>query len=255
MLDIHPARHAANTWRDFFIHIATIVVGLMIAVGLEQAVEHMHDLKRVAETRSALETERLININRFDANTKEFSREMPMLINNRAVFAYLRQHPLAPESEWPAKLEWYEIFFVPRDSAWIRAQQDNVLSHMPDAEARRTAGLYRELDVLASVLRDKMKTVHEAATYAITKQPSQLSPDEIDREIELIDKGLAACEAVAWEQRALNRSFPDFDPVPTFEEMHMGGSSHNEPTPDANRIIDEAHAYANKLEAERGDGK
>ena len=42
MLDVHPAHHAANTWRDFFIHIATIVVGLFIAVGLEQTVEYFH---------------------------------------------------------------------------------------------------------------------------------------------------------------------------------------------------------------------
>ena len=93
MLDVHAPHASTHTWRDFFIHIATIVIGLLIAVGLEQAVEYVHDLRRVAETRRALETERLININRFDANTKEFRREMPMLINNRAVFAYLRQHP------------------------------------------------------------------------------------------------------------------------------------------------------------------
>jgi hypothetical protein len=42
MLDVHPAHHAASTWREFFIHIATIVVGLLIAVGLEQAVEKLH---------------------------------------------------------------------------------------------------------------------------------------------------------------------------------------------------------------------
>ncbi len=36
MLDVHPPRHAANTWRDFF--IATVVLGLCIAVGLEQTV-------------------------------------------------------------------------------------------------------------------------------------------------------------------------------------------------------------------------
>ena len=42
MLDVHPPHHAANTWRDFFIHIATIVVGLLIAVGLEQTVEYFH---------------------------------------------------------------------------------------------------------------------------------------------------------------------------------------------------------------------
>jgi hypothetical protein len=42
MLDIHPAHHAATTWREFLIHIATIVLGLLIAVGLEQAVEALH---------------------------------------------------------------------------------------------------------------------------------------------------------------------------------------------------------------------
>ena len=42
MLDVHPPHHAASTWRDFFIHIATIVIGLLIAVGLEQTVEAVH---------------------------------------------------------------------------------------------------------------------------------------------------------------------------------------------------------------------
>jgi hypothetical protein len=28
MLDVHPAHHAATTWRDFLIRIATIVLGV-----------------------------------------------------------------------------------------------------------------------------------------------------------------------------------------------------------------------------------
>jgi|GEM_PF-3654432 len=28
MLDVHPPHEAAHTWRDFFIHIVTIVLGL-----------------------------------------------------------------------------------------------------------------------------------------------------------------------------------------------------------------------------------
>ena len=43
MLDVHPPEHTPHTWRDFFIHIATIVLGLVIAVGLEQAVEYFHN--------------------------------------------------------------------------------------------------------------------------------------------------------------------------------------------------------------------
>jgi hypothetical protein len=51
MIDVHPAHHAASTWRDFFIHIATIVVGLCIAVGLEQTVEHFHQRHQLQELR------------------------------------------------------------------------------------------------------------------------------------------------------------------------------------------------------------
>ncbi|MBW4040411.1 MAG: hypothetical protein HIU91_16445, partial [Acidobacteria bacterium] len=42
MLDVHPPHQAAHTRKDFFIHIATICVGLLIAIGLEQSVEWLH---------------------------------------------------------------------------------------------------------------------------------------------------------------------------------------------------------------------
>ena len=52
MLDVHPPHEAAHTWKDFLIHIATIVVGLCIAVGLEQTVEallHRHERAELIE--------------------------------------------------------------------------------------------------------------------------------------------------------------------------------------------------------------
>jgi hypothetical protein len=42
MLDVHPPHAPTHTWRDFFIHIATICVGLLIAIALEQSVEALH---------------------------------------------------------------------------------------------------------------------------------------------------------------------------------------------------------------------
>ncbi len=42
MLDVHPPHTPTHTWKDFFIHIATICVGLLIAIALEQAVEAFH---------------------------------------------------------------------------------------------------------------------------------------------------------------------------------------------------------------------
>lgn len=35
MLDVHPPHSPTQTYKDFFIHLATIVVGLLIGIGIE----------------------------------------------------------------------------------------------------------------------------------------------------------------------------------------------------------------------------
>jgi hypothetical protein len=57
MLDVHPPHHPTHTWKDFFIHIATIVVGLFIAVSLEQTVEYFHNRHQREELLDQLKAE------------------------------------------------------------------------------------------------------------------------------------------------------------------------------------------------------
>src|SRR5579862_2484918 len=42
MLDVHAPHETIRTWKNFLTHIAAIVVGLIIAVSLEQTVEFFH---------------------------------------------------------------------------------------------------------------------------------------------------------------------------------------------------------------------
>jgi hypothetical protein len=42
MLDVHTPHETTRTWKDFFIHVAIITIGLLIAIGLEQTVELVH---------------------------------------------------------------------------------------------------------------------------------------------------------------------------------------------------------------------
>ena len=42
MIDIHPPHHGAMARRDIFTHLAIVVAGILIAIGLEQAVEAVH---------------------------------------------------------------------------------------------------------------------------------------------------------------------------------------------------------------------
>ena len=50
MLDVHAPHEVLHTWKGFFIHIATIVVGLFIAVALEQSVEAINRHREVASS-------------------------------------------------------------------------------------------------------------------------------------------------------------------------------------------------------------
>ncbi len=70
MLDVHPPEHAAHSWRDFFIHIATIVVGLLIAVGLEQGVEWIHQRHSMHVARERLHDEVEVNEHILQPNRK-----------------------------------------------------------------------------------------------------------------------------------------------------------------------------------------
>jgi hypothetical protein len=70
MLDVHPPHHAAHTWTDFFIHIATIVIGLLIAVGLEQTVEAFHHNQERHQLREDLRAEAELRIQRLQLNER-----------------------------------------------------------------------------------------------------------------------------------------------------------------------------------------
>ena len=57
MLDVHAPHEGLHTWKGFFIHLATIVVGLFIAVALEQSVEAINRHSEVATLREDLHQE------------------------------------------------------------------------------------------------------------------------------------------------------------------------------------------------------
>src|SRR5471032_626710 len=57
MLDVHPSHESIHTWKSFCIQIATIVIGLLIAVALEQGVERVHEHYELSNVREGLARE------------------------------------------------------------------------------------------------------------------------------------------------------------------------------------------------------
>lgn len=56
-MDIHPPHGAIHTKKDFFIHLLTIIAGILIALGLEALITWSHHRVLVREARANLVTE------------------------------------------------------------------------------------------------------------------------------------------------------------------------------------------------------
>jgi hypothetical protein len=41
-MEVHPPHAPLHSWKDFWIHLGTITIGLLIAISLEQSVEALH---------------------------------------------------------------------------------------------------------------------------------------------------------------------------------------------------------------------
>ena len=221
MLDVHAPHETIHTWKDFFIHLATIVIGLLIAVGLEQTVEYFHHRHQVAEMRKALDVERRINANEFGILTEDFHRVIPKLQANIVVYKFLQLHPGAPPEQWPGRLSWVSISGFFFDSAWKTAQQSDVLQYMPRAEVLRQSELYARLYRLNQSYQELTAAKDEATTLSIHEPDiAKLSPAQIDRQIDLTAMVLRREASVARLFLNLSSRYPDFGPPPSAADIH-----------------------------------
>jgi hypothetical protein len=193
MLDVHPVHDAARTWKDFLIHIATISVGLLIAIGLEQSVEYWHHRHQVAETREALRAERESNVRGFAETVEEYHRQGAALINNIIVLRYIQQHPGTEAAKLPGILLWHAIPGKYSESAWKTAQQSDVTALMPQDEVRQYAELYAHIEDVEKTFGVVWPTIVRARLYGVfDPDPTHLTPAQIDEEIEPAQSALAS---------------------------------------------------------------
>ena len=117
MLDVHLPHHSPNTWRDFLLHIATIVIGLLIAIGLEQTVEalaHRHERAELIENMH-IQARRNLPILQEDTHVAEIHLDwlrsaieqlQDAPLNGGIVTVTLPAHVAAPPAREPSKAVW-----------------------------------------------------------------------------------------------------------------------------------------------------
>ncbi|MET3123539.1 hypothetical protein AAKU67_003151 [Oxalobacteraceae bacterium GrIS 2.11] len=170
MLDVHPPHHPTHTWKDFFIHLATIVVGLLIAVGLEQTVESLHHRHLANEFEDQMREE-------FISDRTMLKRDLVLQSAYRAyladlqtaINAKLQDQPFTMPSRDDPRNLW--DFNIPQFSAYYVAKQNGTLSYINNKKLGVFNRIARQHDVLIDIF-----TTYRAGEDAIQAFRLQYDP-------------------------------------------------------------------------------
>jgi hypothetical protein len=220
MLDVHPPHHPTHTWRDFFIHIATIVVGLIIAVGLEQLVERIHQHYELRETREALARELESNRDHLQDNQRDWLVTTARLKNNLLVLEFIRQHPGTPQTALPGDLTWRQSPFLYDHAAWDAAEKNGITRRLALTEANTDQNLYTQLTGLAQQSLGDWNAINDAASFELLDpDPTHLSPQRLDQVILLTETALEKHIEFGYSYGRLAHDFPDLPHAITWNNI------------------------------------
>ena len=151
MIDVHVPHKSEHTWTDFLIHIATIVVGLFIAVGLEQTVELIHRSHErhqlQADLRAEAENNRVIIARDLRLQEMEpwFDQAMNAVdsatVQQGKVRVSLPFAPCIPGSVGTSSAR----YFAPSEAVWTTAKESSLVALLPVEQARMYARLGAQL--------------------------------------------------------------------------------------------------------------
>lgn len=175
-MDVHPPHQSIHTWRDFFVHLITITIGLFIALTLEAAVEALHHRHLVKEARASIRREIEENRKLAAANLISVQQDQERIEKDIQALIALRGGAKLEHGGLHYTIDW-EGF---SDSAWRTAQSTGAINYMDYESTQALTGLY----VQQGIVSDRSLAVFDAQSRAIapvffTGDPNLMSKDEI----------------------------------------------------------------------------
>ncbi|WP_158786999.1 hypothetical protein [Granulicella sp. L46] len=204
-MDVHAPHEPLHTWRDFWIHLGTITIGLLIAISLEQSVEGLHHLHQRHQLEQDLraEGERNIEIVAKDAQVLAATRAWELSLRKN-VDAVRASGGKAGPAYVPNPVPGQPT--VPTDSVWTTAKESMLVVLLPRGEAE----MYSRLDLQHKLMQDRIDHWLEVKTEVkefednfddgepgSTPDLSRMSAEELHSYSMLLTKEVAARDDVA----------------------------------------------------------
>jgi hypothetical protein len=202
LLDVHPPHEPVHGWKAALTHIGIIVIGLFIAVAIEQTVVHFHEAHERHSLEEQMRTVLADDLRLDDENLREFAQLRAYFAEQRlAILAHL--HRGVPAAAPPANDPRMKIFFrFPSLAPYEAAKEKGTVALLPTERIRIYNRIAFALQLAARVRDGHLDTLqaitafHERYTdstgnlqlRSVAPGPDlgALSPAELDRYLDLI---------------------------------------------------------------------
>ena len=177
MIDVHAPEHRVGGMRDFFVHLFTITIGLLIALGLENAAEawHHHHQRLEAEATIREElTENRVELVKADAAIKS---EVDNMI---AVLGYLQARSQG-EDPSAARISLGFNMIHLQNAGWRTAAATGAMQYMDYKAVQRFAESYDLQEVYLGLQNQTLNNYLNLNSHVAAKNdPKSLTPQEAE---------------------------------------------------------------------------
>ena len=183
MIDVHHPHQPVHGWRDFFVHLVTITIGLLIALGLEGYVEWLHHLHLAHEARTSLHAEIAGNAKDITKAAAQLHEREKDLKSDVAVLKYVIKNKKMPEHA--AMSIDFDLIGL-NDVSWKTAQSTGAVTYMAYAEAQDYSDIYNmQAELYASEQQAARDAIISLAPFL---DPSDGDPDPTPEEAAAIEQ-------------------------------------------------------------------
>jgi hypothetical protein len=161
MLDVHAPHNKIHGFGEFFLHILTITVGLLIATQIESCMEWRHHVHLAEDARTSLHQEITRNLaDMKDAQAGE-ARWRKEVDTDLKTLSRIQDSPNDPEAQHGSlSVNFHSIDL--RETAWKTAQTTGALAYMPYEEAQRYSEIYDSQNQFIAAQQKPMEDVAQA---------------------------------------------------------------------------------------------
>ena len=183
-MDIHPPSGHVGSVKDFLIHMSMITIGILIALGLEQAVEAWHHHELGVEARENIVNELRDNKKEMDGERTGMQKNRDEFINTLRRVRQFLAHEKLEHAETTIRVSAASL----NSTSWTTASATGALAYMGYDQAKKFASAYELQGMLLRLQEDGFRKATEP--FAIISPepggPDKLTDDQlrtVEREV------------------------------------------------------------------------